>query len=168
MLATSRWILRVLNWLNWGLGIPALLALLFAGFVVPDQLSAALTRSNAGLDGQVVATWLRWVSLIILPVIPLGHVILTRLVAMIDSVPVGAALSGTNADRLRQIGWALMGINFLDLAFGAVTVWAESRMDNALGWSFTLTGWLAALMLFILARVFQDGAAMREELEGTV
>ena len=33
---------------------------------------------------------------------------------------------------------------------------------------FSLTGVLLALVLFILARVFRHGAAMREDLEGTV
>jgi hypothetical protein len=39
---------------------------------------------------------------------------------------------------------------------------------NEFEWSFGLTGWIAVLMLFVLARVFHQGARMREELEGTV
>jgi hypothetical protein len=31
-----------------------------------------------------------------------------------------------------------------------------------------VTGWLAILMLFVLAQVFLEGTRMREELEGTV
>ena len=37
-----------------------------------------------------------------------------------------------------------------------------------IGWSFSATGWLAVLLLFVLARVFNEGAEMRYELEGTV
>ena len=37
-----------------------------------------------------------------------------------------------------------------------------------LSWEFSLTRWLAVLMLFVLARVFEQGARMREELDGTV
>jgi hypothetical protein len=33
---------------------------------------------------------------------------------------------------------------------------------------FSLTGWLTVLLLFVLARVFEQGARMREDLEGTV
>jgi hypothetical protein len=36
------------------------------------------------------------------------------------------------------------------------------------GWSFNITGWIAVLLLFVLARVFEQGAAMREDIEGTV
>ena len=31
-----------------------------------------------------------------------------------------------------------------------------------------MTAWLLVVILFILARVFRHGAAMREDLEGTV
>jgi hypothetical protein len=37
-----------------------------------------------------------------------------------------------------------------------------------ISWGFSLTRWLAVLLLFVVARVFEQGARMREELEGTV
>ena len=33
---------------------------------------------------------------------------------------------------------------------------------------FSINGWLAVLLTFLLARVFAQGARMREDLEGTV
>jgi hypothetical protein len=33
---------------------------------------------------------------------------------------------------------------------------------------FSVNGWLAVLMSFILARVFAEGTLMREDLEGTI
>jgi len=33
---------------------------------------------------------------------------------------------------------------------------------------FSITGWLAVLLTFLLARVFAAGAVMRDDLEGTV
>ena len=35
-------------------------------------------------------------------------------------------------------------------------------------WSFSLTPWLAVVLLFVLARVFDEGTRMRDDLEGTV
>jgi hypothetical protein len=35
-------------------------------------------------------------------------------------------------------------------------------------WSFSVTPWLAVLLLFVLAQVFGDGARMRDDLTGTV
>jgi hypothetical protein len=37
-----------------------------------------------------------------------------------------------------------------------------------INWSFSLTRWIAVLLLFVLARVFEQGARMREELAGTI
>ena len=36
------------------------------------------------------------------------------------------------------------------------------------GSSFSIGGWLSVLVAFVLARVFAEGAALREDLEGTV
>ena len=33
---------------------------------------------------------------------------------------------------------------------------------------FSISGWLAVLLTFLLARVFAEGTLMREDLEGTV
>jgi hypothetical protein len=33
---------------------------------------------------------------------------------------------------------------------------------------FSVNGWLAVLLAFILARVFVEGTLMREDLEGTI
>jgi hypothetical protein len=33
---------------------------------------------------------------------------------------------------------------------------------------FSINGWLAVLLTFLLARVFAEGARMRDDLEGTV
>ncbi|QJQ32194.1 DUF2975 domain-containing protein [Sphingomonas lacunae] len=171
MLTTSRWILRIMNMLNWIAGIAILLALGALAFVFPSQMADSLSRSDPALSAETLLVALRWVVIITAPIILLVHILFTRLIAMIDSVPGGNALSLVNADRLRTIAWALIGINLLDLAYGAVAMWADfSAGDGAspFEWTFSLTGWLAALMLFILAQVFREGAAMRDELEGTV
>jgi hypothetical protein len=34
--------------------------------------------------------------------------------------------------------------------------------------NFQITGWLAILLMFVLAQVFLEGTRMREDLEGTV
>lgn len=171
MLNVSRWILRITNVLNWGGGIATLLALGVIGYATPDLMTDALAQTNPAMDPGPVIVWLRWIVVILAPVIVLAHILFTRLIAMVDSVPLGEALSTANADRLQTIAWALIGINLLDLAYGAVTLWADAQgptSNDMFQWTFGLTGWLAALMLFILAGVFREGAAMRAELEGTV
>jgi hypothetical protein len=57
----------------------------------------------------------------------------------------------------------------LHLAVGAVAASASSKSQPLdIDWSFSIAGWLAVLLLFVLARVFEHGTRMREDLEGTV
>ena len=42
------------------------------------------------------------------------------------------------------------------------------RIRSHLDAGFSINGWLAVLLTFLLARVFAEGALMREDLEGTV
>ena len=45
---------------------------------------------------------------------------------------------------------------------------ADRFGENDVNYEISVSGLLAILMTFVLARVFQRGAEMREELEGTV
>ncbi len=96
------------------------------------------------------------------------HIIFTRLKSIIATVRKGNAFTTTNAVFLRAIAWGLLAINLLDLGFGAVSYWLDSMMDQYPDWSFSFTGWFAVLLLFILARIFEQGAEMRDDLAGTV
>ncbi|KTE17112.1 DUF2975 domain-containing protein [Sphingopyxis sp. H115] len=166
MLQWSRRLLAGLNILNWVAGLLILATFAFVAFAAPDMLAAALDGKMKHPEAAV--TWLQWVLVITAPVILLAHVILTRLIAMIDDARAGNPFASANAARLRHVAWALLGIQLLDLAFGFVSIAASERTGEYFGWSFGLTGWLATLMLFILARIFERGAAMREELEQTI
>lgn len=166
MLHWSRRLLAGLNILNWVVGLIVVAALGFVAFVAPDAMTQGLGGKIAHPEAAV--QWLRRVMVITAPVILLAHIILTRLIAMIDDVRTGNPFAGANAARLRQIAWALLGIQLLDLAYGFVSIEASERTGEYFGWSFGLTGWLAVLLLFVLARIFEQGAAMREELEQTI
>lgn len=167
MIKTARWILRGLNWLNWGLGVPIVLAGIALGWFASDQLLAALKETDVH-SPELLVQYVRVAFLLTAPVIGLAHIIFTRLIAIIDSVASQTVFSTINADRLRHIAWALLGTQLIDVVFGAYSQVLSERTGEYFGWSFGLTGWLAALMLFLLARIFRDGAVMREELEGTV
>ena len=70
------------------------------------------------------------------------------------------------------MGWLMVLAYALAIATGVVVVWlarvvpdaADADIDLDLGGGSILL----ILVLFILARVFRQGAAMREDLEGTV
>lgn len=167
MLTATHWTLRALNWLNWIVGVLFVLGAGYIAFIAPQAFRDIAIASEIGAPDAILL-WLRVSVVAMVPMIWAIHIISTRLGAIVDSVAAGAAFSIANAGRLRTIAWALLATQAIDLVWGLVAVQASEASGEYLGWSFALTGWLAALMLFILARVFRDGARMREELEGTV
>ena len=153
-------LLTVLIWLNWVCGA-AFALVLAATYVLADRLIG-----NVGAKGITPENVdaVRGALLIGLIVIPLAHIALTRLRAIVATVRAGDPFVGDNAQRLTVIAWALLGIMLCDLAFGFLARSTGSPME----WNFSLTGWLAVLLLFVLARVFDHGTRLRDEMEGTV
>jgi hypothetical protein len=112
---------------------------------------------------------LRAVAVLGLVGIPLHYVILKRLLAMVLTVRAGDPFVAANAHRLQTIAWALLSIQMLSIAIGAIadSVSTETHPIQ-LDAGFSVSGWLAVVLTFLLARVFAEGAQMREDLEGTV
>lgn len=97
------------------------------------------------------------------------HAILRRLLAMIDTVRAGDPFVVENAGRLQTIAWSVLGLELLHLVIGAIAAKSASLLQPLdINWSFSITPWIAVLLLFVLARVFDHGAHMRADLEGTV
>ncbi len=94
---------------------------------------------------------------------------LTRLLAIVDTVSDGDPFILQNAARLQQIAWAVLAGEILHLVIVAIAsgiATTETPID--IRWKMSITRWLVVLLLFVLARVFETGARMREDLEGTV
>jgi hypothetical protein len=89
---------------------------------------------------------------------------------IIDSVASGDSFALVNADRLTQMGWLTAAIQLLSIPLGALShlIHLVFRKDATPDFDMSLDGILMALVLFILARVFREGARMRADLEGTV
>ena len=97
-----------------------------------------------------------------------------KLRKIIETVGDGDPFAPLNADRLSQMAWIGLGVQVLLVPAAALGVlvshWAE-QFDSAdfhVEAGLDLSGILLVVLLFILARVFRHGAAMREDLEGTV
>lgn len=160
-------VLRILVALNWLSGA-AILALLTATIVAKEWTLTALgIPPSSTLYAMIVP--LRAIAVIGLIGIPLNHLILTRLLAMVATVRQGDPFVAANAERLRAIAWILLALQLLSLLVAAIAE-AVSTPEHPLELDagFSTTGWLAVLLTFVLARVFAEGALMRDELEGTV
>jgi len=156
-------ILIVLNWL-WGAAILALLV------VLPNEqwIMSAFDLSPS-LETDRLVMGMRAIAVLGLAVVPLSYVVLKRLLAIVDSVRAGDPFVAANASRLQAIAWLLLVLQLLSLAIGGI---AEALSTPAhpldLDAGFSINGWLAVLLTFVLARVFAEGALMREDLERTV
>lgn len=167
-LAASRTLLRVLLVLNVVIGA-CIAALLAASFLFEDTLMAAVVGEPLSPATMPLVIGMRVIAAIGVASLPLNHIFLTRLLAIIDTVRAGDAFVLGNAVRLQTIAWTLLGLEMLHLLVGAVITGAstdERPLD--IEWSFSFNPWLAVLLLFVLARVFEHGARMRADLEGTV
>ena len=101
--------------------------------------------------------------------VPLNYTVLKRLLAIVETVRAGDPFIAANADRLQVIAWALLTLQLLSPVIGAIakTVSTPAHpLDIDAG--FSINGWLAVLLTFLLARVFAAGTRMRDDLEGTV
>jgi hypothetical protein len=156
-------LLVIINWL-WAAAIIVLLV------VMPNRdwiLSAFDLAPSIEADRLVLA--LRAAAVLGLVTIPLNYRILTRLIAMVDSVRAGDPFVAANAGRLQTIAWSLLALQLLGIAIGAIGKAISTPAHPVdLDAGFSLNGWLAVLLTFILARVFAAGTAMRDDLEGTV
>lgn len=163
MLAAFRGVLKALYVVNFVFAA-FVVALIVASIAAPEQFVAALGAPNAAPS---ILVGLRLLAAIGLLSAPLAYIILTRMIGIVDTVRDGDPFVSENAARLLNMAWALLGLEVLHLFSIAVAVGASNEKDN-IDWSFSVTGWLAVLLLFVLARVFEHGARMREDLEGTV
>lgn len=93
------------------------------------------------------------------------HMILRRLLAIVDTVRDGDPFILENARRLDTIAWSVLVLEVLRLMVMAIAavVWEPGRLGG-----FSFAPWLAVLLLFVLSGVFAHGARMRADLEGTV
>ncbi len=166
-LSLSHGVLRTLIVANvlYGLGI---LALLVASFVAAETLFSALGVEPAeGADRIILG--MRLIMVAGIAGVPIQHLVLVRLLAIVDTVRAGDPFVRENAVRLQAIAWSVLGLELLHLGIGAIAgVSASSVQPLDIDWSFSLAPWIAMLLLFVLARVFDHGARMRAELEGTV
>lgn len=159
-------VLRILIVLNWLMGA-VILAVLVAS--TNEQWILDALKLDPSLDPERLLTAVRAICVLGIAVVPLNRIILNRLVAIVETVRAGDPFVAANATRLQAIAWTLLALQLLGIVIGAI---AESVSTPAyplhLDAGFSINGWLAVLLTFLLARVFAEGTHMREDLEGVV
>jgi hypothetical protein len=159
-------VLRILIVVNW-LMCAAILALLV---VMPnEQWIMRAFKLSPSLEAERVVMGLRAIAVFGLATVPLNYSVLKRLLAIVETVRAGDPFVAANAHRLQVIAWALLALQLLSMVIGAIGKAVSTPAHPVeLDAGFSINGWLAVLLTFLLARVFAEGARMREDLEGTV
>jgi len=159
-------VLRILVVVNWMVGA-AILALLL---VMPnEQWIMSSFKLSPGPEAERIIMGLRAVAVLGLVAIPLNYMILKRLIAMVETVRAGDPFVAANAYRLQAIAWLLLVLQVLSMIIGGIGEGISTPKHPVdLDAGFSVNGWLAVLLTFVLARVFAEGTLMREDLEGTI
>jgi hypothetical protein len=172
-LSVSRVLLLVLIPVNLLAGV-LLIGFLGLTFAAPDWVMDAIGLEGA--DPAVLLQGMRIVLALFIASVGVTHVLLWQLRSIVASVKLGEVFSLGNAGRIRTMAWALVGLELLKVSL-ALAAAATLRLAQAnvefgnemdLGSGFSFSPWLAILLLFVLAQVFEDGTRMRTDLEGTV
>ena len=159
--------LRVLIVVNWLYGA-CIIALLVVSLANASWLMSAFKLTDAPEAAQILMGF-RAVLVLGLITVPLHQIILKRLLAIVDTLRIGDPFVAGNAVRLQTIAWSLLALNVMSIIIGAIaTAVSTKEHPLELDAGFSLYGWLAVLLTFVLARVFAEGSVMREDLEGTV
>lgn len=167
-LAWSRPLIRVLIVLNlaYAVGVLVMLVMsLIPGTILWDALGMLFPAEHR--DRIVVG--LRAILLLGTVAAAVVDRVLRQLLDIVETVRAGDPFVSGNARRLEAIAWWVLAGEGLRLLIGAIALATTSSMPELdLDLHFSVAPWLAVLLLFVLARVFAEGARMRSDLEGTV
>lgn len=139
-----------------------------------DRINIELAEEHAGAVDPLPLLPIVAVIVLGFVVVALLFVFFGKLRRIIGTVGEGDPFVPENADRLSAMAWIMLGVHLLGIAIAVVGVsvaeWADKIEGThfSAGFSFDASSILLIIILFILARVFRHGAAMREDLEGTV
>src|SRR5678816_4366278 len=158
-------VLRLAIVLNW-LGGAGIFALLTATVVAEEWTFTALGIEPSSYIRPIIMG-LRAIAVLGLVAIPLNHRVLARLKAIVETVRAGDPFVAANADRLQAIAWTLLALQLLSVVIGTIAKTVSTPAHPVkIDAGFSINGWLAVLLTFLLARVFAEGARMREDLAG--
>lgn len=141
-------------------------------FLVPTLLifNESVTTELARRGAPSVTIWaVVGATVLSAAVSALGFLFFRHLHRIVESVRDGDPFVPVNAARLQAMGWLSLAVHLLGVPLAATTGWLGRILGiGHMNFEVSYFGLLLALVLFVLARVFRQGARMREELDGTV
>lgn len=138
-------------------------------WIFSDKITVQLVEEGVRYSGNDVLIAIT--SLLAMGAIltAMAFVFLRKLIAIIDTVGQGSPFTPENAGRLRTMGWLAVAYLVMCLLAAPAEIWLRRALPGSdIEISFDFGALIAALLLFILARVFDHGARLEQDVEGTV
>ena len=160
-----RWVLGFVN-VFVTFAVVATALLLLASLVVPDFAAGfidGLSDEDAGMRVLLLNERATFLAAFVATLSTWW--ILNRLRRMFLAVNHGDAFERANVGRLQGVGLGLIGVQ-ISAAILAFTV--PKGIIGDLDYQVDLGAWLGILIVFMLAEVFRQGAAMRDDQQMTV
>jgi Protein of unknown function (DUF2975) len=168
-------ILRVTRWLVYlimGLVAFAGIVLALVSVVLPfywTEAAANIAKDYPALDAAALFPTIYAIFALGIILLAIVWTIMRKLLAIIGSVENRNPFVAANAVRLKAIGWLMVAVQIVGIPLALVAREAADLFgENNVDLDVSLNGILAILLVFVLAGIFECGAEMREELEGTV
>lgn len=165
-LGISHFLLRILRVLNLAVGA-GIVVCFVASFIFEPAFIAFFGKDPARLNPGLLMGALRFWVVLALPAIAAVHIQLSRLLAIVETVRLGDPFLPENAVRMKTIAWCQLLLQLMNLCSG-VMVTIVNAAGSKMDWTFSAAGWVAVVLLFVLARVFEEGARIRGDLEAMV
>jgi hypothetical protein len=140
----------------------------FCSWVFAGAFAEFLGRSFAKADLASVMAGMRFEMLLGIAMSAVTDRLLTALAAIVASAGAGDPFVAANVRWLRYMGWCLLLLQLLVIPGYLIGICFPAMGPAAPHPDISIAGWLSVLMIFVLARVFATGSAMRDDLEGTV
>ena len=143
-------------------------------------IQAEIVKELPGVTEQFPGLLIAAIMAIGFAIVAMLFVFFGKLRRIIGTVGEGDPFQPENAKRLNVMAWLMLGTQLVMIPATAIAIplaryaaaVGEAGIEDVSfsfdGSGFDIEGLLLAVILFILARVFRHGAAMREDLEGTV
>lgn len=126
-----------------------------------------LTDITAGDVTKIALTALAGAAIVLL----LAQFILRAILRIVVSTSLGDPFIAKNATAITSVAWLWLGVLAAEMltkltVYGVAPAAIRAKLGDPV--SIPLTGLFAALLIFVLARIFRRGTEMRAELEATV
>jgi hypothetical protein len=156
-----------------GIGIAAIAIAIPALLLNQEKVLAEFAEKGAAVGPEIFGA-IVIAMLCLAGFLALAIWFLALLRTIVNTVAEGDPFVPDNARRLARMGWIVVGTQVVTIPAMAMLLWIAEALKEAEGYHIDADGGVSGgaivliLVLFILARVFRHGAAMREDLEGTV